>query len=328
MTTERLEAIREAAITWHLRLQDGGDDDWAAFEAWLAEDGEHGRAYAQIENLDQDIGPLLARVDFRLPANDDSVDGAIGVTGHGQAGRRWWIFGGGVVAASILATLMVTLSPSPTADMYAVTTQAGEHQIVTLDEGTRVTLNGATRMAFKRGDARFARLEEGEALFHVRHDTARPFRLEVGERIVEDAGTLFNVLREGREIRVAVAEGRVIFNPGRDQAVLDAGSALASRDGERAVQRSSVPVASVGAWQRGRLVYRGEALSQAASGMARALGRSIRVSPAIASRPVHGTIMLDGDEASVRSRIEAALDVHILSDSQGWVIEPAVNGAR
>src|SRR3546814_3169395 len=86
-------------------------------------------------------------------------------------------------------------------------------QTVVLDPATRVTLNGSTRRTFDRRDSRFASLAEGEALFQVRHDGAKPFRLEVGGNEIENAVTVFNVVRDYVEVRVAFSRAKIIYTP-------------------------------------------------------------------------------------------------------------------
>ncbi|QHL90470.1 hypothetical protein GVO57_06010 [Sphingomonas changnyeongensis] len=79
---------------------------------------------------------------------------------------------------------------------------------MTLADGSRVDLNGGTRIALDRGNPRFARLERGEALFTIVHDEARPFEVHAGDAVLRDLGTVFDVVREPDRLRVAVAEGR------------------------------------------------------------------------------------------------------------------------
>ncbi|WP_204309887.1 FecR family protein, partial [Klebsiella michiganensis] len=70
-------------------------------------------------------------------------------------------------------------------------TAAGERREVALTDGSKMILNGDTRVAMI--DARHAELIEGEALFEVRHDAAHPFIVKTGDVTLEDAGTVFNV---------------------------------------------------------------------------------------------------------------------------------------
>ncbi|HEX7871417.1 MAG TPA: FecR domain-containing protein [Sphingobium sp.] len=320
MSPELQDRIRMTAIEWHIRLRDGDDADWMAFEAWLAEDPTHVEAYHWIEDTDAELEPLLPNLDFRQAANDD-VEAVVSPS----RGRRLWMFGGGAIAASAAAALVLT--PMLRSGRYEVTTRPGENQIVTLDAGTRITLNGDTHMVFDRKDARFAELISGEALFHVRHDAARPFRLTVGDNAVEDAGTVFNVVRDGAELRVEVAEGSVVYDPGRDGTRIAAGQVLRAADG-REVRVGTAEVKAVGAWQRGQLVYVGEPLSRVAADLSRALGVSIASASAIAARPFYGTLAIEGPRPEVMERLRIALRISWGRTADGWVMKPVADGGR
>lgn len=289
---------------------------WEKFADWLAEDPTHADAYNAIERMDIAIEPLLAGLDFREAANDDGA--------YAEPQPRRWMLGGGAAAAAIVAAL--TLGPSLMSSRYDVVTRPGERRTVTLDPVTQVVLNGSTRMTFDRKDARFAALAEGEALFHVRHDGAHPFVLELGENRVEDAGTVFNVVRQPREVRVAVAEGKVIYNPDREQIALDPGQVLMDRKDVAGIRVKRVPVQTVGSWTEKRLSYTQEPLSQVAADIARSLGVRITVAPALVNRPFSGSIVLHGKGPEQIRLLELALNVRFLRGREGWLMKPA-NGA-
>lgn len=311
MDPETEARINADAIEWHIRLRDGDDADWTAFERWLALDPAHAPAYHRVEDADIALGELLPQVRFREAANDTR-----------SAGRRSWRWPilAGALAASI--ALIVALTPFLARDTYEVATSAGENQIVTLAGGTRITLNGSTRVVFDRRDPRYAELAVGEALFHVRHDADNPFRLKVGDKVVEDAGTVFNVVREGGTVRVSVSEGRVVYDPAGAGVTLEPGKELTEAAGDEAIRVADVANEAVGAWQKGRLSYRGEPLSQVAGDLARSLGKRIAVSPDIAARPFHGTIALDSPGDDRIERLALALNLRVEVEGDGWVLKP------
>lgn len=320
MAPEVSDTIHERAIGWHIRLRDGDDATWEAFAGWLAEDPRHAEAYETIESIDIAIEPLLSGVVFREAANDTEAP----VAPPARHTRRW-LLGGGALAASLAAAIV--LAPHLMSGRYQVATEPGERRIVTLDSATQVVLNGSTRMTFDRRNARFAALAEGEALFRIRHDSADPFILELGDDTVEDAGTIFNVIREPGKVRVAVAEGAVIYNPEREGVALNAGEALVDRAGPTGIRVTSVPVQAVGSWEKGRLTYSQAPMSVVAADLARTLGVAITVAPSLADRPFSGSIALDGKGPEQFRRLELALNVTMESGRDGWTMKPA-NGAR
>ncbi|MDK2760017.1 MAG: FecR domain-containing protein [Sphingopyxis sp.] len=322
MPYEPQESLRARAIKWHIRLRDGDDETWEAFAEWLAQDPRHAAAYDEVEATDHSLDPLLPHVVVREGANDDRGDDGMGekqVSGATASGRRWLTWGaGGAMAASIM--LAVLLFPATGSDRYEVVTALGERQVIALDATTEVTLNGGTRMTFDRKNPRFASLASGEAYFKVRHDEANPFRLVVGDNIVEDAGTIFNVVHAAGEVRVAVAEGKVVYNPGPAAVALDAGEALVDRNGEARIQVEDVPTQAVGSWKSGSLVYSLAPLSQVAEDIGRTLGIRIEVTPAVGARPFSGTIILDGTGVAQLERLSPALDVVIRKIDDKWVM--------
>jgi transmembrane sensor len=315
MSAEAPDTPHARAIEWHIRLRDGDDASWDAFADWLAEDPAHADAYDLIERTDLAIEPLLPSVVIR----EDDV--AIEELPERRVWPRRLVAGG--LAASLAILLAVTLIPREGGGRYEIATRAGERRVVTLDGATQVTLNGATRMTFDRSDARFAALASGEAFFKVRHDSERPFRLEVAGKIVEDAGTAFNVVHQAGEVRVAVAEGKVIYNPGREGISLDAGQALVDRDTAIQVSVTRVPTESVGTWQTGTLTYSAAALSQVAADLERALGVKITVATQLSNRPFSGTIILDKTGTDQFRRLRLALNVDFEKTSDGWIMKPA-----
>lgn len=319
MAPEAQDSVRARATQWHIRLRDGDGAAWDAFADWLAEDPRHAEVYDEVERTDLAIEPLLPDVTFREAAND--TDGPL--EAPARPARRW-VLVGGALAASVAAA--IALAPQLASGRYEVVTRAGERHIVTLDPATQVILNGSTRMTFDRKDPRFASLAEGEALFRVRHDNANPFRLQVGDNLVEDAGTVFNVVHDDGEVRVAVAEGRVVYNPKGNAIALDAGQALVDRSGSDTVRVAHVPIDAVGSWQQGRLVYSKAPLSRVAADLGRALGVRITVAPAIADRLFSGAIALDDSGPEQLDRLKLALNVALETGPDGWTMKP-IDGA-
>ena len=98
-------------------------------------------------------------------------------------------------------------------------TELGEWRIATLTDGTVVRIGPGSRLRLSFGDDhRSVRLLEGEAMFDVAKDPARPFFVKSEMVGVLAVGTEFRVSRRGGEDVVAVTEGAVaVYRDGRDQ---------------------------------------------------------------------------------------------------------------
>ncbi len=119
-----------------------------------------------------------------------------------------------------------------------VRTGVGEQRTVTLEDGSRVSLNTATRLSlhFDAG-VRRVRLQSGEALFEVARDAGRPFVVEAADRQVRALGTAFIVRRDAGRLAVTLMEGKVEVAPLR--AASD--SAVARLPRTQSGERSQTP---------------------------------------------------------------------------------------
>jgi transmembrane sensor len=169
-------------------------------------------------------------------------------------------------------------------------------------------------------------LADGEALFEVKHDNRDPFVVIVGGTRLVDAGTVFNVISEDGALDVAVAEGAVIYEPGRKEIRLQAGDVL-SRSSVQAnpVLRKAAPQ-MVGSWQSGRLQYSNIPLDQVARDLGRNLGREIRPTGGAERLRFTGTLVVDGSTEQVLARAGPLLGVTFAENGGAWTMTPA-NGA-
>jgi transmembrane sensor len=123
--------------------------------------------------------------------------------------RRWHWPTASAVTVIVIAVASVVLyldARAPTDYVSGI----GERRVIHLEDGSAITMNTRSRMRvwFSR-QRRDIELLEGEALFSAAHDASRPFRVHVGQAVIEAVGTEFNVYRRKQDTKVSVVEGRV-----------------------------------------------------------------------------------------------------------------------
>jgi transmembrane sensor len=217
--------------------------------------------------------------------------------------------GAAALAASVLLLVAAGtwVATDPLADHYR--TGVGETRVLQLADGSTVTLAGRTRLAVHlRAGERALRLDEGEALFQVAKDPARPFRVRAGTRVVEAVGTEFDIDRRGDAIEVAVAEGTVAVGAAR---VTQGQAVSIGEDGTTGPVRK-VAVEQVGAWRTGMLIYQNQPFAAVVAGLNRAFDGAIRVDdPLLARRRVTVSIALK-DRKSTLDTLQLVLPVRAI----------------
>ncbi|TXC71927.1 DUF4880 domain-containing protein [Sphingomonas ginsenosidivorax] len=309
------DRVAAQAVAWHLRLPTADAADWRAFTAWLEADPAHADAYDALAIADAELQDALTPRDWTNPplpvaANDDR-----------PAPRRWRIAAGatGILAAAAVAGVLLPWDDQATAAMRIVETPAGVRRTVTLADGSRIDLNGGTRLAIDEGRSRLVSLEHGEAVFRVTHDPAHPFVVRSGTMRLEDVGTVFNVARVGSHLGVQVAEGAVMFQPDRDRIMLTAGAALSHVDGETP-RMSGVAPGDVGSWRTGRLVFRQAPVRLVAAALERSTGAALTVAPGLADTPFTGSIAVNGGPARMIPHFAALIGARAERASGRWTL--------
>jgi len=303
--------VRDQAALWMARARDPRFSDWDALTEWLDADPAHNLAYEDAF-AGHDLADLLGMATVAEPAVVTTV----------SRWRRAGMIGGGLAgtAAAAAAIFALLLPSAPIADMVIATAQ-GEHRLVDLGDGTRIALNGGSRLVLDRSNGRTARLEQGEAMFSVVHDETRPFTVDAGGTRMVDLGTRFDVVRTPRGSEVSVAEGAVLYDPNGAAVRLGAGKMLRRNDRSQVVEVSQVDPAAVGAWRTGHFAYRDVPLSRVAEDMARATGLQIAVDPGVASRGFTGAIVVPTDRAAFRNHLGAILDVTVAQQGNGLYLK-------
>jgi len=308
--------IEEQAIAWLIRTRDPRFAEWESFMLWLEEDPLHAELYDEVAATDADLDALAAPAPRPLIAPQPE---------RPRVSRRF-AMGGGAIAAALAVVLGYT-ALAPGASTYDIETAPGARRSLALADGSRIDLNGGTKLTLDRENPRFAALERGEALFTVIHDDKRPFIVETGGATLTDAGTAFNVVRTDRMTEVAVSEGVVIYGKGDERVTLPAGRALRAVDGRRAIA-GDADAQAIGGWRHGRLIYGDADFTTLAGDLSRNLGIPVAVSPGLAHRRFSGVILLEGGADRAVPRAGAVLGVSARPSGNGWILTDGGDAER
>jgi transmembrane sensor len=312
---------RSAAAGWIARTRDPAFGDWEALTRWLEEKPANNLAYEAALDAHDAAGSVLVR---------DDAPGSAGCEEAAAVSRRSRRapFGWAVGLAAVLAVVAVPLLRQKPAE-YSLTTDPGQTRTITLGDGTRITLNGGSRLILDRRDGRSAKLEYGEADFAVRHDRSKPFVVDAGGTRIQDVGTRFDVVRTARSTEVAVAEGAVLFDPDGASVRLQPGRLIRTSDDSPILDIADRDPATIGSWTTGTLLYRNATFADVAIGLARAIGVSVSVSHDISARRFSGGIVVRGVEQSRLFRnVASLLDVQATRYSDGWRLSAKGSGTH
>ena len=312
MMEHQSDDIGEAARLWVIRVHDASFADWDRLTEWLESDPAHLPAYEAAQDADAWAADIFA-----------ASPPVAAMTAPAPAPRRGRWFAGGAVAAAILATIGGWSMLHRDATVQEIATAAGEHRTIALADGSRVFLNGDTRISFDPATPRQIDLVRGEALFEVRHDASHPFVVVAdGTRLV-DVGTVFNVVRDGGAIEVAVANGAVDYEAGPQRIRLNQGEALSRPDRDASPVLRKTSEQGVGSWQTGLLQYDDAPLDQVGRDLARNIGRPVRSAGGSARMRFTGTLVLQGSPKQVFARAGPLLGVRFVEEGDSWTMIPA-----
>lgn len=274
--------ISEEAAEWFVELRTG-DVSAAAraqFDMWVRSSPEHLRAYLELaaiwkhsESLpsgDADWTELhgtLGTNVIELPSSVLEPSSAAGNTRIEQR-RRFSI------AACLAGILMLagSLAWYQLNGGQIYETGVGEHRSVRLRDGSIVQLNSRSRISVRlRERERRVELLEGQALFQVSSDPARPFVVRSDTTRIRAVGTQFDVNRKRSATVVTVLEGRVaVMSPVRPSSSSKVVPQLSAQAKRPTAGRAHVPESEI----------RGTALFLVA-------GEQLTVTPRAVTRPVN-----------------------------------------
>lgn len=259
-----------------------------AFAAWR-ERPENAEAYRRAEQLwskagdladDPDIQAALLQAEARKPAR--------------LKGSQTWLapLAAGVCALAVAGGFFFLH------EQGVYRTGVGEQRIVQLADGSTLRLDTASKVRVRLSqDRRQVRLLEGQALFEVAHDSARPFVVSTADASVTAVGTVFEVRRDGDGTRVVLVSGAVDVVP---IAEASAAPRRLQPDQQAVVEARGARLEPVNAeaatsWTEGKLTFVDTPLKEAVAEVNRYLARPIVLdAPAVEKTTVNG-VFRSGD---------------------------------
>lgn len=315
MSTASADTRLEEATTWFLcaRADSACADDLADLRRWMQEDTRNAAAYLQVSVAWNSIGAHASAPQI-VAGRRDALQSA-----H-SAGRQW-MRGSAVrrysgIAAALLGVAVV-LSVGFWAwlgtrgDVYA--TDLAERRVVTLQDGSVVSLDARSRMRVRFSEAgRQVMLEAGQAHFDVAKDPARPFSVQARGETVIAVGTQFNVDMVAKAVVITLLEGRVTVVDTAPRArgtkptmtQIEPGQQLIAREHRPVQVRSDVNVGRATAWQSGKLIFDDEPLATAVERVGRYARRSILVDASVADVAVSGVFNAGDVDAFIEAVTE------------------------
>ena len=307
--------LPEQALRWWVRSQHGlSAQEQHALSQWQAQSPAHQQAYAawqaDWQALDQLSAPAvqhlrnqLARdlaAEAVLPPQAQTAASLPGRGSHhrsawaglragwqafpqwlGAASTRW--AQGAVAAALVLGTVfgvmeVVGWSPwqSPPQFAQAFAAPQGQQTQVQLPDGSLLRLDTSTQLDVALyAQRREVRLAQGQAMFQVQGDAARPFDVLAGPVRITVVGTRFAVrytpgMAGYDGVRVAVEEGRVrVAAPGAAPVLLTSGQQVVTDAAGTLGPVAAVPPSGVAPWRAHRVSFDDTPLAQALAELGR-----------------------------------------------------------
>ncbi len=233
-------------------------------DAWLAQDPEHARAYARMQDLWMQMSAVPESPALRASLPPAPVRKTRRLDPARSRVRRRWATS--AIAASLAFVLVWSGQDWVTMLRADVMTDTGERRTMQLADGSTMQLGTHSAVAFDfSGDHRVVRLLTGEAAFTVAPDPSRPFRVEAGTGSATALGTRFLVRRNGAETRVTVTEHKVRIRypaEGGASAVLPEGQSLSYGPAEGIGPASRINPGDATAWTEGALVFKDAPLNE------------------------------------------------------------------
>lgn len=330
-------SVADEALQWFVLLRSGNATraDRRQFNSWITADACRRREFDKLSELWVDLDaaqPVL---------HDELIRLALEWKASGKPLRSWhtWRWNSGRWSTAVATLLVVVMAGgwwfANRVEVQEYRTAKGERRSVVMADGSMITMNTDTVLRTELSRSRRAVvLREGEALFAVAHEPARPFEVLPGQGVVRDVGTQFVVRRQDQHVVVTVVEGAVEVQPVQEVAsiesrrMLTAGEQVSYRHGGPLSQINRVSLAAATAWVEGKVMFEDRPLSEVIHEVGRYQAGEIRIlDPHIGALKVSGVFGIN-DRQGFLTALEQAVPVAVSRVNRNLVIVERKADAR
>ncbi len=280
------DGVRQQAVAWLMRFHEGPIDleEELELELWLEAHPANREVLAGMVRAWRMAGeaaeaPELVAARGRAQGAEPGRPARRARLAAGTATRPWG-------ACRLPPADRRDLHFYPRGETYR--TGIGERRLVTLDDGSRLSLDAASAVEVRYdAERRALRLLAGRARFEVAKDPRRPFAVTAGDRMVVATGTAFSIELFRAEMRVVLYQGSVsvledgpadqvprhVLLQGRtpaDRMLAPSTALIVPAGASPAVRLEAVDMVRSSAWEQGQLVFSDEPL-----GVSRGAGQSL-----------------------------------------------------
>jgi len=306
---------RPDAASWFVRLQRRPHDQElrSAFETWLAADPRRPAEWAQVSASWDRLGEL--KDDPQILAAREALQADLAAAKR-RPQMRW---AAGIAAIVVVGGAALGIgswrearqqpsTPTTAAAPQALAvwkTPVGGQQVVTLQDGSKVTLTTDSEVRLTEwGARRQLTVAKGEAFFEVAKNPDRPFVVSAAGRTVTALGTAFDVRVDPDQWSVSLVEGRIRVAHAAASVDLTPGRQL-TQVGDRPWTIETRNIAELASWRDGRLVFENRPLGSIVEEMNRYSQRKVSIAdPALAATPLSGRFK-SGDVTGFVATLEA-----------------------
>lgn len=168
--------------------------------------------------------------------------------------------------------------------LVIVENQLGQKSEFKLPDGTRVWLNGSSKLVYKSSFDKIREVTlDGEAFFDVVEDKTKPFVVNASKIVIKVLGTAFNVksYQEENTIETTLVRGKVLIEIAESKkgpiVLAEKQQAVYSKE-SRQVKLSAIQTDRVTSWTTGKLIFNNETFLDVKNKLERYYGVHILIS--------------------------------------------------